>query len=301
MRLIFMGTPDFAVATLRALMDAGHDIVCVYSQPLRPAGRGYNLKPSPVHAFAGANKIIVHTPLNLKSVTEQSRFVALQADAAVVVAYGLLLPTAVLGAPKYGCFNVHASLLPRWRGAAPIQRAIMAGDRESGTSIMRMDQGLDTGPVVRTERVPITDETTASSLHDALKNIGADAMVEALKSPDFAGIPQPLSGVTYARKIDKDEAKINFADPAPAVLRHIHGISPFPGAWFTLNGTRIKVVKCRIFPDQGDPGTFLNDELAVACGSGSLQLLELQREGKSAMHAGDFLRGHPVPQGARAT
>ncbi len=300
MRLIFMGTPEFSVSTLRTLIEAGHTIACVYAQPPRPAGRGYALKPSPVHAFAEANGIEVRTPLSLKLSEEQQRFADIKAEAAVVVAYGLLLPKPILDAPLLGCFNVHASLLPRWRGAAPIQRAIMAGDTETGVTIMKMDEGLDTGAMVLSRRTSISPDTTYASLHDELMQIGAMAMVDALKSPDAAGRPQPVNGVTYARKIDKAEARINFNRPAADVRNHIHGLSPFPGAWTMINGARIKILRSRLVERQGEPGHFLNNSLTIACHPGALELLELQREGKGAMAAKDFLRGFPVTPGTRA-
>ncbi len=299
MRLAFMGTPEFAVATLRALMTAGHEVVCVYSQPPRPAGRGYALKKSPVHQFAETQGIEVRTPLTLKPVDEQERFAALGVDAAVVVAYGLLLPKAVLEAPRHGCFNVHASLLPRWRGAAPIQRAIMAGDAESGVTIMRMEEGLDTGPMVKVVRVAITAETTASLLHDELMAVGAAAMVDALQMPDSPGVVQPSEGVTYAKKIDKAEARIDFSQDAISVRNHIHGLSPFPGAWLVVNGARVKVLKCRLGEGTGVAGEFIDDALTVACGSGAVQLTDLQREGKGVMKAQDFMRGFAIARGSR--
>ena len=300
MRLVFMGTPDFAVETLKALIGAGHEIACVYSQPPRPAGRGMAERPSPVHAFATAQGIEVRTPLSLKVPEEQQRFAALKTDAAVVVAYGLLLPKAILDAPKLGCFNVHASLLPRWRGAAPIQRAIMSGDAHSGVTIMRMEEGLDTGPMCKVVKLPITPLDTAQSLHDALAQLGAIAMVEVLAQGDIACTPQPAEGVTYARKIDKAEAKIDFAKPAEEVRDHIHGLSPFPGAWFQVNGTRIKVLLCEVVDGHGKPGTFIDERLIIACGSGALRLLKLQREGKGAMEADDFLRGFAIARGTEA-
>ncbi len=294
-----MGTPEFAVATLQALIGARHDVVCVYSQPPRPAGRGYALKTSPVHEFAVSHGIEVRTPLSLKSAEEKARFAALGADVAVVVAYGLMLPKAVLDAPRFGCFNVHASLLPRWRGAAPIQRAIMAGDGESGVAIMRMEEGLDTGPILKLKRVAISAETTASQLHDALMAVGAAAMVEVLADPEAPGIPQPQDGVTYARKIDKAEAKIDFGHSAVHVRNHIHGLSQFPGAWLVVNGARIKALKCQVTEDAGEAGVFLDDALTLACGTGSVQLLELQREGKGVMKADDFMRGFAIATGTR--
>ena len=301
MRLVFMGTPDFAVSTLKALVEAGHEVACVYSQPPRPAGRGMAERPSPVHAFAASQGIDVRTPLSLKDPEEQERFTALNADAAVVVAYGLLLPKPVLDAPERGCFNVHASLLPRWRGAAPIQRAIMAGDAESGVTIMRMEEGLDTGPMCRVGKIAITPETTAQSLHDELAELGARLMVEALAEPQLTCEPQPEDGVIYAKKIDKAEARIDFTRSAADVRNHIHGLSPFPGAWFPVRGTRVKVLLCEVIEGQGTPGRFLDDRLAIACGTGAIRLLRLQREGKGAMEAEDFLRGFPISSGTEAS
>ena len=301
MRLVFMGTPDFSVSVLKALIAAGHDIVCAYAQPPRPAGRGLALKPTPVHAYAEAQGIEVRTPESLKSAVEQDRFKTLRADAAVVVAYGLLLPKAILDAPKHGCFNVHASLLPRWRGAAPIQRAIMTGDVETGVTIMRMDEGLDTGPMMLRVPCPIDDATTVASLHDALAVIGAKAMVDVLSVPLHAGVTQPADGATYARKIDKAEAKINFTQPAHQVLRHINGLSPFPGAWMMVNGTRIKVLRCERTDALGEAGSFIDDGLTIACGEGAIRCLELQREGKGAMTAQVFLRGFAIAAGTKVS
>ncbi len=300
MRLIFMGTPDFAATTLRTLIAAGHEILCVYSQPPRPAGRGCELKKSPVHLLAEQHAIEVRTPASLKSAEEQESFAALNADAAIVVAYGLLLPKPVLDAPKFGCFNIHASLLPRWRGAAPIQRAIMAGDAESGITIMRMDEGLDTGHMIKVVKSPITTTTTAATLHDELAQIGAVAMLDVLKNSDAPGLPQPTDGVTYAKKIDKAEAKIDFNRPANEVRAHIHGLSPFPGAWTTINNYRVKVLKAEITAQNGEAATFLDDMLTIACQTGALRLLELQREGKGAMDADTFLRGFKVAAGTKA-
>lgn len=301
MRLIFMGTPGFAVVTLQALRAAGHEVICVYAQPPRPSGRGMALRPSPVHAFAEEQGIPVRTPLSLKTQAEQEAFAALHADAAVVVAYGLLLPKPVLEAPRFGCFNVHASLLPRWRGAAPIQRAIMAGDAETGVTIMRMAEGLDTGPMMRVATVPVTPETTASSLHDELAELGARLIVETLKDPAQPGTPQPETGVTYARKIDKAEARIDFTKPAIGVRNHIHGLSPFPGAWFSFNSQRIKVLKASVVNGSGMPGTVNDDHLTIACGEGAIRCLELQREGKGPMTAEVFLRGFAIPAGTVLT
>jgi methionyl-tRNA formyltransferase len=300
MRLVFMGTPDFAVETLKALGQAGHEVICVYSQPPRPAGRGMAERPSPVHAFATSQGIEVRTPVSLKSPHEQARFAELKADAAVVVAYGLLLPRPILDAPRLGCFNVHASLLPRWRGAAPIQRAIMAGDAETGVTIMRMEEGLDTGPMCKAGRIAITPEATAQSLHDELAALGARLMVEVLAQERIACVPQPAEGVTYAKKIDKAEARIDFVRPAEEVRNHIHGLSPFPGAWFQAKGTRIKVLLCEVIEATGTPGCFIDDRLAIACGGGAIRLLRLQREGKGAMEAEEFLRGFPIARGTVA-
>jgi methionyl-tRNA formyltransferase len=294
-----MGTPDFAVSILKALISAGHEIACVYSQPPRASGRGLQLRPTPVHAFAEMLGIEVRTPFSLKSAEEQQRFADVQADAAVVVAYGLLLPQAVLDAPKYSCFNVHASLLPRWRGAAPIQRAIMAGDAETGVTIMRMEAGLDTGPMLKVGRVAIGAETTASSLHDELAVIGAKLIVDVLQNPSAHGIIQPVDGVTYAKKIEKAEAHIDFPKSAMEVRNHIHGLSPFPGAWCMMNGARVKILQCIVVEGSGSTGEMLDDELAVACGVGALRLTSLQREGKGIMDAATFMRGFPVPKGTR--
>ncbi len=293
-----MGTPDFAVSTLNALIDAGHEIACVYAQPPRASGRGLQLRPTPVHAFADSHGIEVRTPLSLKSSEEQQRFVDVKADAAVVVAYGLLLPQAVLDAPKYGCFNVHASLLPRWRGAAPIQRAIMAGDAETGVTIMHMEAGLDTGPMLRVGRLEI-DGATSSLLHGQLAVLGAGLMIDVLNNPSAHGIIQPSDGVTYAKKIDKAEAHIDFSKPAIEVRNHIHGLSLFPGAWCMMNGARVKILYCLVVEGKGDPGVMLNDQLTVACGEGALRFTKLQREGKGGMDDETFLRGFSVPKGTR--
>jgi len=300
LRVCFMGTPDFAAETLKALRDAGHEIACVYSQPPRPAGRGLAERPSTVHAFATSHGIEVRTPVSLKAPEEQARFADLRADAAVVVAYGLLLPKAILDAPRLGCFNVHASLLPRWRGAAPIQRAIMAGDAETGVTIMRMEEGLDTGPMCKVGTHAITAETTAQSLHDALAELGARLMVQVLAQQTITCTPQPADGVTYAKKIDKAEARIDYSKNATEARNHIHGLSPFPGAWFQAKGARIKVLLCETVEIEGKPGRFIDDRLCIACGSGAIRLQKLQREGKGAMEADEFLRGFPIAQGTEA-
>ena len=303
MRLIFMGTPDFSVPVLQALLDQSHEVVCVYSQPPRPAGRGMEPRKSPVHLLADRHGLDVRTPASLKAAEDQSDFADLGAEAAIVVAYGLILPERVLQAPQYGCFNVHASLLPRWRGAAPIQRAIMAGDPETGVGIMRMEKGLDTGPVCLEKRVPISATMTAEELHDQLSHAGAEAMTEALiklAEGTLDCAPQPDEGVTYAAKIDKQEARIDFSKPATEVHNHIRGLSPFPGAWFELPGrqpVRIKVLRTEPAGGEGAPGTVLDEALTVACGAGAVRLVEIQRAGKGAMTATDFLRGTPVPPG----
>ena len=299
MRIVFMGTPEFSTHALQALVAAGHEIACVYSQPPRPAGRGYAVKPSPVHALADSLAIPVRTPTSLKSPGEQEAFAALKADAAVVVAYGLLLPKAVLEAPRFGCFNIHASLLPRWRGAAPIQRAIMAGDAESGVTIMRMDQGLDTGAMVLVGKVAITAETTAATLHDALAGLGAGLIVTALETPAAPGTPQPEEGVTYAKKIEKAEAQIDFGWPAETVRNHIHGLSPFPGAWTMVGKTRVKVLKAEVVAGSAVPGAAIDDHLTIACSTGAVRFLDVQREGKAVMTAEALLRGLAVPKGMR--
>lgn len=300
MKLIFMGTPDFASRVLDSLIAAGHEILCVYSQPPRAAGRGQNLRKSAVQVFAEPRGLQVRTPLNFKAVEDQQAFQDLKADAAVVVAYGLILPQVILDAPRYGCFNVHASLLPRWRGAAPIQRAIMTGDAATGVTIMRMEAGLDTGPMVAVVSLPITATTTAATLHDELAAIGGPLMVEALKNPTQPGTPQPVEGVTYAKKIEKAEARIDFEQSAENVVRHIHGLSPFPGAWTMIKNARVKILKASAETKKGEVGGFLDDALLVGCAAGSIRLVTLQREGKGPMDAATFLRGFPVSAGDEA-
>jgi methionyl-tRNA formyltransferase len=308
LRLVFMGTPDFAVPTLRALAGAGHHIVAVYTREAKPSGRGMKLQPTPVAREAERLGAPVFTPRTLKAEAEQHLFASHGADAAIVVAYGLILPQPILNAPRHGCYNLHASLLPRWRGAAPINRAIMAGDDVSGAAIMKMDAGLDTGPVALTERVPIGDGDTASDLHDALCARGAALMVEAmakLEAGTLSLTPQPEQGVTYAAKIDKAEAHIDFARPAREVLRHCHGLSPFPGAWCDArvegDSVRLKVLRCAMVDGQGAPGELLDDRLTVACGSGAIRVTHLQRAGKAPMSADEFLRGTPLARGLRLT
>ncbi|MCU9838643.1 methionyl-tRNA formyltransferase [Ruegeria sp. WL0004] len=300
MRVVFMGTPDFSVPVLDALVEAGHEIAAVYCQPPRPAGRGKKDRPTPVHARALTLGLEVHHPVSLKGAEAQADFAALGADVAVVVAYGLILPQAVLDAPHHGCLNIHASLLPRWRGAAPIHRAIMAGDAETGICIMQMEAGLDTGPVLLRSRTPIRAEETTGALHDRLSAMGADLIVEALaRLPELTPEPQPEEGVTYAAKIDKSEARVDWTRPAVEIDRQIRGLSPFPGAWTEIAGERVKLLASRRAGGQGTPGAVLDDVLTVACGTGAVSLTRLQRAGKGAQDADIFLRGCPVPKGTR--
>jgi methionyl-tRNA formyltransferase len=307
-RIVFMGTPEFAKATLAELVGAEHEIVAVYTQPPRPAGRGMAERPSPVHAFALQQGLEVRHPTNLKSEDEQSAFRALDADAAVVVAYGLLLPTPILEAPRDGCFNLHGSELPRWRGAAPIQRAIMAGDTHTAVMVMRMDEGLDTGPVCLAERIEIGAEMTAGELHDAMAGIGAGLMVRALAALERGSLtstPQPAEGITYAAKIAKAEARIDFGRPACEVHNKIRGLSPFPGAWFEveLGGKRerIKALKSRLAEGSGAPGEIVaaGQTLRIGCGDGVVELISVQRAGKRACSAAEFLRGCKITLGTR--
>ena len=298
MRLIFMGTPEFSVSVLDQLVSAGHEIACVYSQPPRPAGRGKKPRLSPVQKRAEELGLDIRTPLNFKDAADCQAFADLNAEAAVVVAYGLILPQAILDAPERGCFNIHASLLPRWRGAAPIQRAIMAGDAKTGVCIMQMEAGLDTGPVLLRAGTPIAATDTAATLHDRLAEIGAAAMVEALGKIDtLTAEPQPEEGMSYAAKIDKVEAKIDWAMPAVEVDRLIRGISPFPGAWFELNGERVKVLLSELSDKNGPAGTALDDQLTIACGEGAVRLLKVQKAGKGPQPAEVFLLGTKVPAG----
>ncbi|WP_234683413.1 methionyl-tRNA formyltransferase [Bradyrhizobium monzae] len=298
LRLIFMGTPDFSVPTLLELVAHGHEIVAVYTRAPKPGGRrGLQLRPTPVEEAARKLGVPVLTPKTLKTQEALDEFSAFGADAAVVVAYGMILPQAILDAPKLGCYNLHASLLPRWRGAAPINRAIMAGDAESGVMVMKMDVGLDTGDVAMAERLAITDDMTAVDLHDRLSRLGADLMARAMAALDRGGLQlkkQSEDGVTYAAKIDKAEARIDWSKPAHAVLRHIHGLSPFPGAWAELENARVKILRCELAKGAGAPGEVLDDQLTIACGEGAIRILELQREGKARMRVVDFLRGVKV-------
>ncbi|SCX21900.1 methionyl-tRNA formyltransferase [Agrobacterium rosae] len=307
LRIIFMGTPEFSVPTLRALVDAGHQIVAVYTQPPRPGGRrGLDLQKSPVHQAAELLGIPVLTPLNFKAEEDRAEFKAFNADVAVVVAYGLLLPEAILNGTDLGCYNGHASLLPRWRGAAPIQRAIMAGDTETGMMVMQMEKGLDTGPVALTAKVAIGPNMTAGELHDSLMLAGARLMREAmlkLEDGDLPLTPQAKEGVVYAAKIDKAETRINFSRSSQDVHNHIRGLSPFPGAWFEMNiggkAERVKALETELASGMGEAGSVLDDALTIACGSGAVRLVRLQKAGGKPMLAADFLRGTPVAVGTR--
>jgi methionyl-tRNA formyltransferase len=306
LRLIFLGTPEFAVPTLLELVAHGHQIAAVYTRAAKPAGRGMKLQMSPVESEARRLALPVLTPTTLKTPEALQEFRTHQPDAAVVVAYGMILPQAILDAPKLGCFNLHASLLPRWRGAAPINRAIMAGDAETGVMVMKMDAGLDTGDVAMAERIAITDAMTAADLHDALAKLGGDLMVRAMGALERGMLqlkPQQSEGATYAAKIDKSETHIDWNRPAREVLRHIHGLSPFPGAWCEMpleGGTqRVKLLRCERADGSGTPGELLDDRLTIACKDGALRILELQRAGKQPMKGQEFLRGTPVKLPAR--
>ena len=306
MRLIFMGTPDFAVPTLLALAGAGHDIAAVYTRAPKPAGRGMALQPTPVEREARRLALPVLAPKTLKDEAAQAAFRAHNADAAVVVAYGMILPKPILDATRLGCFNLHASLLPRWRGAAPIERAIMAGDAETGVTVMKMDVGLDTGDIALDEPVQITDQTTEATLRSYLAGAGARLMVQAMGALERGTLqftPQPAEGVTYAAKINKAEARIDWNRPARQVLRHIHGLSPFPGAWCEMPqegvAQRVKILRCEIAEGSGAPGVVLDDRLAIACQQGAVRVLELQRSGRQPMNAEEFLRGTPLKTPAR--
>ena len=294
MRIVFMGTPEFSVPILLAIA-AQHEIAAAYTQPPRPAGRGKADRPSAVHTAAEKLGIPVRYPASLRSIEVQRDFASLRSDVAVVVAYGLILPPAILAAPAHGCLNIHASLLPRWRGAAPIHRAIMAGDRETGVCIMQMEAGLDTGPVHMRRSTAIDPEETTADLHDRLSRIGADLIVQALaRLPELAAEPQPAEGVTYARKIDKSEARIDWTRPAAEVDRHIRGLSPFPGAWTEAGGERLKLLRCRLAKGAGAPGQVLHG-FTVACGTGAVEITEAQREGKRPASAAEMLRGFALP------
>lgn len=299
MRIAFMGTPDFSVSALRAILSAGHDVVAVYSQPPRRAGRGKKEREGPVHEFASSLDIPVHTPHNFKDGRDVETFKNLDLDVAVVVAYGLLLPQEILDAPKYGCLNIHASLLPRWRGAAPIQRAIMAGDRETGVGIMQMEAGLDTGPVIFEKRLAIGADDTAGSLHDKLSILGAKAIVEALDSlSGCAAEPQSTDSITYAKKIEKSEAHIDWSKSAADLKNHIHGLSPFPGAWTEIDGERLKILGVEISDQNGAAGHMIAEPLIIACGDKSLSVVGAQRAGKGPMEIEDLMRGFDINPGA---
>ena len=301
LRLVFMGTPDFAATALRALIDAGHEIAAAYSQPPRPAGRGQELRKSAVQSLAESRRIEVRTPVSLKSADEQAAFAALKADAAVVAAYGLILPLPILEAPRLGCLNIHASLLPRWRGAAPIQRAILNGDAETGISIMQMEQGLDTGAVLLDQRVAIGTQETAGALHDRLADLGAAAVLKALDGVEAGTLrakPQPESGVTYAAKISPAEARLDWHKSAMELERAVRAFNPVPGAWASLEGNeRMKILAAMVVDGKGAPGTVLDDRLTIACAAGTLRPLVVQRAGKKPMAADELLRGFSFPKG----
>ena len=303
MRIVFMGTPDFAVPTLRGLLDAGHDLAAVYTQPPRPAGRGLDLRKSPVQSLAEERGVAVLTPESLKDHAEQARLDALGAEVAVVVAYGLLLPTPIIAAPRHGCLNLHASLLPRWRGAAPIQRAIIAGDAESGVGIMRIGEGLDTGPVCLERRLSIGPDETAGELHDRMAEEGARLMVEAIASLESGALTcrEQEGTPSYAQKIVPAETRIDWSQSARDVHNLIRGLSPHPGAWFELKvggkSERVRALRSTRIEGKGEPGTAIDDRLTIACSTGAVRLLELQRAGKRPMEAADFLRGMPLRQG----
>jgi methionyl-tRNA formyltransferase len=303
MRLVYMGTPDFAVPALAALMAAGHEVACVYTQPPRPAGRGQKEQRSPVHELAAARSLAVRTPATLKGEAVQREFADLKPDAAVVAAYGLILPRPVLAAPRLGCFNIHGSLLPRWRGAAPIQRAILAGDAETGITIMQMDEGLDTGAMLRQARTAIGPDDTGQTLHDRLAEMGAAEIVAALREVEAGSAiarAQPADGVTYAAKLAREDGRLDWARSAAELGRQVRAFDPWPGAWFEHGGERIKVLAAK--PVQGvtgAPGMVVDAGPIVACGEGGLQLMRLQRAGKAALDAGAFLRGFPLPPGTR--
>ncbi len=295
MRVVFMGTPDFSVQALDALVRAGHEIACVYTQPPRPAGRGKKPRPSAVQARAEELGLEVRHPVSLRGAEEQVAFAALNADVAVVVAYGLILPQPILDAPAQGCLNIHASLLPRWRGAAPIQRAIMEGDTETGVCIMQMEAGLDTGPVLMREATPIGSTDTASDLHDRLAGMGGRLVVETLRDlDDLHPEPQPHDGVTYAAKIDKAEARIDWTRSAAHVARQVNALSPFPGAWCLAEGERLKILRAAAGPGEGAPGMVIGEGV-VACGDGAVEFLEIQREGKRPLSLVEAIRGRALP------
>ena len=302
LRLAFMGTPDFAVPALRALVDAGHEVAAVYTQPPREAGRGQKPRSSSVHAAALDRGIPVRTPTSLKVTAEQDAFAALSLDAAVVVAYGLLLPKPILAAPRFGCLNIHASLLPRWRGAAPIQRALMAGDTETGITIMQMDEGLDTGPMLLQERLPIGPDDDAGILHDKLASLGARLILRALDglaTSVLTARPQPSSAATYAAKLTRDDERLDWRRSAADLARQVRALGPRPGAWFAMNGDRLKVLAGEVVAEkfEAEPGVVLDDRLTIACGLEALRIARIQRPGREPMSAEEFLRGYRVPRG----
>lgn len=308
LRIVFLGTPDFSVPTLTEIVGAGHEVAAVYTRAPTAAGRGMAERKSPVHETADRFGIPVHTPRSLRPPEEQTRFAALDADAAVVIAYGLILPQPILDAPRLGAWNVHASLLPRWRGAAPIHRAVMAGDAETGVMVMRMEAGLDTGPVAMAERVAIGRDETTGELHDRLSRLGADLMLRALGALERGGlstVAQAEEGVTYAHKIDKAETRVDWSRPAAEVHNHIRGLSPFPGAWTEMpvagRPERVKLLRSELAEGQGEPGTLLGDGVTVAAGDGAVRLTLLQRAGGKPLAAADFLRGASLPTGTRLT
>jgi methionyl-tRNA formyltransferase len=301
LRLIFMGTPAFSVPTLQTLVDSRHQVVAVYSQPPRPSGRGHHVQKSAIHQLAEKHGIPIFTPASLKSAEEQDLFASHHADAAIVIAYGLILPQSILDAPPLGCINVHASLLPRWRGAAPIHRAIEAGDCETGITIMKMDAGLDTGPMLLKKSVPLTPQTTATGLHDELAELGSVLLLKALE--DYAAgtlhpIPQPAQGVTYAAKLRREEGQIDWNLPAATWVRKIQAFTPWPGVWFDHEGLKLKVLTAEVISDmKGVPGMVLDDQLTVACGESALRLTTLQRPGGAPLDVQAFLRGYPLSTG----
>lgn len=299
-KIIFMGTPDFAVPALAGLMDAGHDIVAVYTQPPRPAGRGYKETKSPVQIFAEQHGLMVRHPVSLKDEMAQKEFAGLSADLAVVAAYGLILPQVILDAPRYGCLNIHASLLPRWRGAAPIQRAMLAGDQITGITIMQMDAGLDTGDMILTQSCDIADDMNADDLHDRLADMGTELILEAVEKIDvLPRIKQPENGVTYAHKLTKQDGKIDWQEPAQQIDHQVRALHPWPGVWFELAGKVFKVGAVEIMDQSGMPGTVLDDQFTVACGEKSVRILNIQRPGKDMMNMQDFLRGFKIDIGMK--
>lgn len=300
LRLAFMGSPDFAVPVLGGLVEAGHEIACVYCQPPRPSGRGHRTQLTPANVFAEIAELPVRTPESLNNEQVQAEFQALELDAGVVAAYGLILPPSILQAPRLGCLNVHASLLPRWRGAAPIQRTIAAGDTESGVTIMQMDEGLDTGPELRRAAVPITGETTGKSLHDELATLGAGLILKVLEEIEsLTPIPQPDTGITYAGKLDRAEARIDWSLSAGEIERRVRAFIPWPGSWFEEGGDRISVLGIEVAEGSGTPGEVMDDMLTIACGTGAVRVTKLQRAGGKVMAAGNFLRGRPLTKGTR--